>query len=180
MNEDIKADAQRAITELLEAAAYKKGDIIVVGCSSSEIKGSQIGKGPCPDAALAVLEGILPVLNSRGLYLAAQCCEHLNRALIIEREAAEKYGYDPVFARPVPKAGGSFAAAVFDAMTDPVAVENVRAVAGMDIGGTMIGMHLKAVAVPLRLSVKTIGEACVAAAYTRPKFIGGGRAVYEI
>jgi uncharacterized protein (TIGR01440 family) len=178
MYEELTDGARRAMDELLGAAKYKEGDIVVVGCSSSEIMGSQIGQGSCPDAAKAVLDGILPVLNGRGLYLAAQCCEHLNRALIMEREAAEKYGYEIVSVRPVPKAGGSFATAAFERMKDPVAVESVRAAAGLDIGGTMIGMHLKAVAVPLRLSVKAIGSACVAAAYTRPRFIGGSRAEY--
>ena len=122
--------------------------------------------------------GIMPLLKERGLYLAAQCCEHLNRALIIEREAAEKFGYDPVCVIPQPKAGGSFATAAWKHMADPVAVEHVRAHAGLDIGCTMIGMHLREVAVPLRLSVKKVGEAAVNAARTRPKLIGGARAVY--
>ena len=117
-------------------------------------------------------------MKERGLYLAAQCCEHLNRALIIEREAAEKFGYDPVCVIPQPKAGGSFATAAWKHMADPVAVEHVRAHAGLDIGCTMIGMHLREVAVPLRLSVKKVGEAAVNAARTRPKLIGGARAVY--
>lgn len=179
MFEKIKADAQAAITELLEAAVYKKGDIIVVGCSSSELVGNRIGKGGSADAALAVLEGIKPTLDGLGLYLAAQCCEHLNRALIIEREAAEKFGYDLVSVRPVPTAGGAFATAAFEHLADPVAVENVRAVAGIDFGGTLIGMHLKPVAVPVRLSVRMVGEASITAAYSRPKLIGGCRAVYE-
>ena len=119
-----------------------------------------------------------PLLAERVLYLAAQCCEHLNRALIIEREAAERFGYEPVCVIPQPKAGGSWATAAWQHMADPVAVEHVRAAAGMDIGNTLIGMHLKEVAVPLRLAVKQIGEAPVTAARTRPKLIGGKRAVY--
>ena len=122
--------------------------------------------------------GVAPLLSERGLYLAAQCCEHLNRALIIEREAAEKFGYEPVCVIPQPKAGGSWATAAWRHMSDPVAVEHVRAAAGLDIGNTLIGMHLKDVAVPLRLKVKQIGEAHVNAARTRPKLIGGVRAVY--
>ena len=118
------------------------------------------------------------MLNENGIYLAAQCCEHLNRALVVERAAAEKYMLDEVCVRPMPKAGGSFATAVYDRMSDPVMVEHVKAHAGIDIGCTLIGMHLKDVAVPLRLSVKKIGDALVTAAYTRPKLIGGVRAHY--
>ena len=120
---------------------------------------------------------LIHILNENGIYLAAQCCEHLNRALVVERAAAEKYMLDEVCVRPMPKAGGSFATAVYDRMSDPVMVEHVKAHAGMDIGCTLIGMHLKDVAVPLRLSCKKIGDALVTAAYTRPKLIGGVRAV---
>ena len=179
MYEAVEAAARQAMEELLEQARWKQGDLIVVGCSSSEIVGEHIGKGSSPEAAQAVLRGIAPVLESRGLYLAAQCCEHLNRALVMEAAAAEKFGYEPVCVVPKPKAGGSFATAAYAHMAEPVAVEHVRAVAGLDIGGTLIGMHLKDVAVPLRLSVKQIGAASVAAAYTRPKLIGGIRAQYE-
>ncbi|MGI5936157.1 MAG: TIGR01440 family protein [Oscillospiraceae bacterium] len=179
MYEDITAAARAAMEELLEAASCRPGDLVVVGCSTSEIAGEPIGKGRVPQVAAAVLEGLLPPLKERGLYLAAQCCEHLNRALVIEREAAEKYGYEPAWVRPVPEAGGSFAAAAFDAMSDPVVVEHIRAAAGLDIGNTLIGMHLKEVAVPLRLKVKTVGKAQVVAARTRPKLIGGARAVYD-
>lgn len=178
MYDEIRAAAHAAMMELLDAAMLKSGQLVVVGCSSSEIMGQKIGKGSTPEAAQAVVSEILPLLKERGLYLAAQCCEHLNRALIVEREAAEKFGYEIVCVRPRPKAGGSFATAVYEAMDDPVAVEFVRADAGLDIGNTMIGMHLKHVAVPLRLSVKTIGEAPVNAARTRPKLIGGARAEY--
>ena len=125
-----------------------------------------------------IAETILNVLSENGVFLAAQCCEHLNRALVIERAAAEKFMYDEVCVRPMPKAGGSFATAVYDAMTDPVVVEHVKAKAGLDIGNTLIGMHLRDVAVPLRLSVKKIGQAHLNAAYTRPKLIGGERAHY--
>lgn len=174
----IKAETSKAIEELIEKSNLKPGDIVAVGCSSSEILGEHIGKGSSPETGVAVIETLLPVLEEKGLYLAAQCCEHLNRALVIEREAAEKYMYDEVCVRPMPKAGGSFATAAYDNMKDPVVVEHVRAKAGLDIGCTLIGMHLKDVAVPLRLSVKKIGEAPVNAAYTRPKLIGGVRAHY--
>lgn len=178
MYEEVRSAARAALLELLDAAALKPGQQVVIGCSSSEIMGQKIGKGSTPEAAKAVVDEILPILNERGLYLEAQCCEHLNRALIMERAAAEKFGYEIVCVRPRPKAGGSLATAVYEAMDDPVAVEFVKADAGLDIGNTMIGMHLKHVAVPLRLSVKTIGEAAVNAARTRPKLIGGSRAEY--
>ena len=176
--QQIETEARQAVTELLAQAGLRKGDVFVVGCSSSEIVGGHIGKDSSLEAAQAVYAGIAPVLAENGIWLAAQCCEHLNRALIMERADAERFGYEIVCVRPRPKAGGSFATAVYEAMDDPVAVEFVKADAGLDIGNTMIGMHLKHVAVPLRLSVKTIGEAPVNAARTRPKLIGGSRAEY--
>ncbi len=174
----ITAQARQAMTELLDAAHPEPGEIVVVGCSSSEILGAHIGKGSSPDAARAVLDGIAPVVEARGLYLAAQCCEHLNRALILEKEAARKYGYPVVNVVPQPKAGGSFATAVYAHLREPVAVEEIRAACGLDIGGTLIGMHLRPVAVPVRLSLDHIGEAILLCARTRPKYIGGCRAVY--
>ena len=174
----IREQAEQAILELLDAAKLKAGDLFVVGCSSSEMVGERIGKGSSMDAAVAVYEAIAPVLAERGIGLVAQCCEHLNRALIIERKFAEKYGYEIACVRPHPHAGGSFATTVYDNMKDPVAVEHVRAHAGIDIGGTLIGMHLRDVAVPVRLSLNRIGEANILCARTRPKFIGGIRAHY--
>ena len=178
MYEELTAQAKQAVTELLDVAKLKPGKLFVIGCSSSEMVGARIGKGSSLEAAQAAFAGIYPVLQERGIELAVQCCEHLNRALIMERADAERFGYEIVCVRPRPKAGGSFATAVYEAMDDPVAVEFVKADAGLDIGNTMIGMHLKHVAVPLRLSVKTIGEAAVNAARTRPKLIGGSRAEY--
>lgn len=177
--EDIKNQAARAVSEILDVANLKAGDVFVVGCSSSEIVGAVIGHGSTFDAAAAVLDGIYPILKERGIFLAAQCCEHLNRAIIVESECAEKYALEPVCVRPVPKAGGSFATVAYNTFVDPVALEGIKAHAGMDIGGTLIGMHLKAVAVPVRLSVGKIGDASILCARTRPKFIGGSRAVYE-
>lgn len=177
--DEIKNAARTAVSELIEVAGHQRGDIFVVGCSSSEIIGEKIGNHSAFDAAKAVFEGIYPVLLEKGIYLAAQCCEHLNRALIIERECAEKYGYEPVCVVPQPKAGGSFATVTFSSLNDAVAVESIKAKAGIDIGGTLIGMHLSAVAVPVRLSVKKIGEANLLCARTRPKYIGGPRAIYE-
>lgn len=177
--ENIKKQAEQAIRELLDAANLKEGDLLVVGCSSSEIVGGTIGKNSSIEAAKAVFDGIYPVLNEKGIYLAAQCCEHLNRALIIEEEAAEKFGYEPVSVVPQPKAGGSFATTAYANFKKPVAVENIKAKAGLDIGGTLIGMHLKSVAVPVKLSINKIGEAILLCAKTRPKYIGGERAKYN-
>ena len=177
--EQIKLEAERAASELVELAGLHAGDIFVVGCSSSEIIGERIGKHSAFDAALAVFEGIYPVLQEKGIYIAAQCCEHLNRAIIIERACAERYGCDEVCVVPQPKAGGSFATVVHSKLSDPVAVENIRAHAGIDIGGTLIGMHLRHVAVPVRLSISKIGEANILCARTRPKYIGGPRAIYQ-
>lgn len=175
----IQEQSAQAGAELLAAANLRPGDIFVVGCSSSEIMGGRIGKASSLEAAQAVFDGLYPLLREKGIYLAAQCCEHLNRALIIEAECAEKYGYDPVSVRPQPEAGGSFAAAAWERFRFPVAVEQIRAHAGLDIGGTLIGMHLRPVAVPVRLSLNHIGQAILLCARTRPKFIGGVRACYE-
>ena len=179
MLEKIKSDAIVAFSELLAQSNIKSGEILVVGCSSSELLGGVIGKNSAPEAAEALLEAIYPMLCEKGIFLAAQCCEHLNRALIIERECAEKYGLEEVCVVPKPKAGGSFATAVYKKMKAPVAVESIKAHAGMDIGSTLIGMHLKSVAVPVRLSISKIGEANIVCARTRPKYIGGERAEYN-
>ena len=175
----VAAQARQATEELLAAARLERGDIFVVGCSSSEIVGGRIGHASSLEAAQAVFAGIYPALQERGIWLAAQCCEHLNRALVLERDCARQYGYDPVCVIPQPKAGGSFATTAWKSFTAPVAVEHIRAHAGLDIGGTMIGMHLRDVAVPGRLSLDHIGQAILLCARTRPKLIGGSRAVYE-
>lgn len=175
---EITKQARAVVLELIEKSGLKKGDLLVIGCSSSEILGETIGHGSSLDAAVDVFEGIYPVLKEKGIYLAAQCCEHLNRALIVERELAEKRGYEEVCVVPQPKAGGSFATTAFKNFENPVAVEHVQAKAGLDIGLTLIGMHLKCVAVPLRLSTDHIGQAHITAAKTRAKYIGGERAKY--
>lgn len=177
--ENITAKVRVATQELIEKAALKEGDLLVVGCSSSEITGQVIGHGSSLEAAEAVFEGMYPLLKEKGIYLAAQCCEHLNRALIIEKEYALTHGIEIVNVVPQVKAGGSFAATCYKNFESPVAAEQIKADAGMDIGLTLIGMHLKAVAVPLRLSIDKIGCAIVTFAKTRPKFIGGIRAVYD-
>ncbi len=179
MYSKIVEESKIMIEEFFSVAQVNKGEILVVGCSSSEIVGETIGKGSDFNAAKAVFEGISPVLRKKGIYLAAQCCEHLNRALVVERECAEKYGLDTVCVVPKAKAGGSFATTAYESFEDPVVVEAIKAHAGVDIGSTLIGMHLRAVAVPVRLSVKTLGKANVTFARTRPKYIGGPRACYE-
>lgn len=176
---NITRQSRQAVEELLNVARLKPGDIFVIGCSSSEIVGGHIGKDSSMEAAKAVLDGVLPTLRSRGIYLAAQCCEHLNRAIVIEREAANRYGYEEVNAVPQPHAGGSWATNCWQAFREPVLVEEVRAGAGIDIGGTLIGMHLRRVAVPVRLSFDHIGQAHILCARCRPKYIGGSRAVYQ-
>lgn len=179
MLEQIQAQARQAAAELLETAKLKEKDIFVVGCSSSEIGGERIGTHSSTELAQAVLGGIYPLLKEYGVFLAAQCCEHLNRAIILEKEAAEWYRLPVVNAVPQPKAGGSFATAAYAAFRQPVAVEQIQAQAGMDIGGTLIGMHLAPVAVPVRLSLSRIGEAGLICARTRPKYIGGERTHYD-
>lgn len=177
--QNIKKTAAKAVTELIEAAHLKKGDILVVGCSSSEIKGERIGKGSDMNAAEAVYQGIKPILDEKGIFLAAQGCEHINRAIITERAALGPLD-EVVNVVPQLHAGGSFTVTVYNNAKDPVALERIQADAGMDIGDTLIGMHLKPVAVPVRLSMKEIGCAHLTCARTRPKFIGGERAKYDM
>lgn len=174
---DIEKDAYMVASELLQNA--KGGEILVVGCSSSEVMGEKIGTASDIDAALLVYNGIKKATDEKGVYLAAQCCEHLNRALIVETELADRKNFEKVNVRPVKKAGGSFATRCYENFENPCAVEFIKADYGIYIGDTFIGMHLKHVAVPFRTSVKKIGEAHVTAAKTRLKYIGGERAQYE-
>lgn len=176
---NIQEQAHTAVKELLEQARLEAGDLFVVGCSSSEVTGHKIGSDSSVEVARAVFAGIYPALQERGIYLAAQCCEHLNRSLIIEEEARRAYRLERVNVVPQPKAGGSFATTAWEQFARPCAVEAVPARAGMDIGGTLIGMHLVPVAVPVRLSVSKIGAAGLICARTRAKFVGGARAHYQ-
>ena len=173
----IETEARQAMTELVAAAKLKKGDVLVVGCSSSEMVGGHIGKDSSLEAARALYAGAAPVLAEKGIWLAAQCCEHLNRAIIIEQAAVPDA--ELVNVVPQPKAGGSFATTAYQTFEHPVALEEIKADAGIDIGDTFIGMHLKRVAVPVRLTNHEIGEAHITAARVRPKFIGGERAHYD-
>lgn len=173
----LRAEIITATEEICEVGKLKAGQILIVGCSTSEVCGAKIGTESAPDVANVLVDAILSVLRPRGIYLAAQCCEHLNRAIITERAALPFAQFVNVV--PAPKAGGSFATASYAAFTDPIALEEIAADAGLDIGNTLIGMHLKKVAVPVRLSIKSIGAAPLVAARTRPKFIGGARAGYD-
>ena len=166
-----------AAKQLLELSGLKAGDVVVIGCSSSEVIGGRIGTASSPETAEAIFSALEEVFAPAGVYIAAQCCEHLNRAIIVERAAVPSAAI--VNVRPMPKAGGSFATAAYAHFAEPVALEFIQADAGLDIGGTLIGMHLKPVAVPLKLTVRHIGEAVLIGARTRPKFIGGARAVYN-
>lgn len=177
--ENIFIQAQNTAKELIEKAEIKNGDVVVIGCSTSEVIGKKIGTSGTVEVAQEIFNGLCSVFSENGIYLAAQCCEHLNRAIIIEKEKADMLSLERVCVVPHPHAGGSFATAAYRTMKNPVAVEEIKADAGIDIGTTLIGMHLKRVAVPLRLENNTIGEAKLSAARTRPKYIGGERAKYE-
>jgi uncharacterized protein (TIGR01440 family) len=180
--EMVRNQVREAVEGLLTVAEsrVRPGQVLVVGCSTSEIAGARIGTTGSEEIAAAVFEPLYEVTQKRGLYLACQCCEHLNRALVVPEEAAERYGWEQVTVVPVPKAGGAFAAHAFRHMPHAVVVEEIRAHLGLDIGSTLIGMHLHRVAVPVRLSVDMIGHARLTAARTRPKLIGGERAVYRL
>ena len=171
MYEEITAQAEKVTEEIIGVSGIKKGQILVVGCSTSEICGDKIGTNSNLDVAKAAFKGIYEAACRKGIYVATQCCEHLNRAIIVEREAVPFA--EIVNVVPQPKAGGSLSTTAYETFRDPVAVEEIKADAGIDIGGTLIGMHLKKVAVPVRLVNNHIGQAYVSAARTRPKFIGG-------
>ena len=173
----VEQEAAQAARQLAEAAHLRRGQIVVIGCSTSEVVGHQVGSWSTPEVADAIFRGLNSVFAPMGVYMAAQCCEHLNRALIVEHEAVP--GAEIVNVKPQPKAGSYFATAAYNSLRHPVALEEIKADAGLDIGGTLIGMHLKKVAVPVRLDQSHIGSAIVLAARVRPKFIGGERAIYD-
>lgn len=179
MYEDLSKEASDVLEELISIAQFHKGDLLVIGGSSSEIRGGRIGKDSSYDVGTAVVTALMKSAESYGLRLAFQCCEHLNRALVVERETMEHFGYEEVTVVPWLHGGGAFATNAYDHFKDPVVVEEVSARGGLDIGLTMIGMHLRRVAVPVRLAHNHIGEALVAAARTRPPLIGGERAHYK-
>ena len=179
---EIRSAAATATEEVLREARLSKGDLFVVGCSTSEVLGEKIGTHTSLDVAAALYEGIRSVLDPAGILLAAQCCEHLNRALVVEASAAERYGLEQVNAIPHPDhAGGAFGTVAYERMDHPVVVEDLKAQAsaGMDIGRTLIGMHIHPVVVPLRIPTERIGNAALVTARRRPKYVGGPRAVYD-
>lgn len=178
--QEIGQQMQQAFSEYLEAANLKPGQIIVIGCSTSEVHGGRIGKDSQPDIAAVLYEVLAPMAEEKGLYLAFQCCEHLNRALVVDREVMEKYNLTEVTVVPQIHAGGSMGSYAYRHKADPVMVESIQAHGGLDIGETLIGMHLRPVAVPKRLNVKFIGNARLTAAASRPKLIGGERAKYTL
>ncbi|REK55446.1 MAG: TIGR01440 family protein [Thermobacillus sp.] len=178
--QSIAEDTERCIRELAAAGGLKAGQLLVIGTSTSEVIGRRIGSSGSGEVARAIFAGVEAVRRDIGFHPLFQCCEHLNRALVTTREAAERYGLTEVSAVPIPGAGGAMAAFAYRNLPDACLVESVQAHAGIDIGDTLIGMHLRPVAVPVRPSVRTIGEAHVTMAYTRPKLIGGARAVYVL
>ena len=175
----IRSQTRQALCALLQAAKLQPGDILVLGGSSSEIVGQSIGTHSSVEAAEAVLDEVFALCQQQQLRLAVQCCEHLNRALIVEADTAKAYGWEPVNVLPQPKAGGAFATCAHARMKQPVAVEHIRAHAGMDIGQTFIGMHMREVCVPVRTGVSHIGSAVLSTCRSRPKLIGGSRAVND-
>ncbi len=179
--EAITRHMSEATRELIEISGIREGDILIVGCSSSEIIGEKIGTTSSAEVGEAVFKAINDEAKKDGIFVAAQCCEHLNRAVIIEEECGIKYNLSRVNVVPALKAGGSFATAAYSNFKKPWAVESIesKAAAGMDIGDTLIGMHLRPVAVPVRLSVTQIGKARLVCARTRAKYIGGERAGYD-
>lgn len=174
---ELREKSKQIAEEVCKKTGVKKGQIVVVGCSTSEILGRNFGTFSHPDAGVAVFEGVYSVFKPLGIFLAAQCCEHLNRAIVTEADTIPCA--EIVNVVPQPKAGGSFATAAYKFFKNPIVVEEIKADAGIDFGGTMIGMHLKKVAVPVTLENNKLGEAIVLCARTRPKFIGGERAVYN-
>lgn len=176
----LQGQVRDAIKGLLDKANLKPGQVLVLGCSTSEVQGNRIGSAGRGDIAEAILNGADEALSGTGVELAVQCCEHLNRALVVKREVLEKYNLTEVSVVPVPKAGGATAATALKRLSDPAVVETIQAHAGIDIGDTLIGMHLRPVAVPVRIPDVCVGHAHVTMARTRPKLIGGNRAVYAV
>jgi uncharacterized protein (TIGR01440 family) len=177
--EGIKEEWESILKAFGEATEIKPGQLVVLGCSTSEILGQRIGKASSKEIADVLIDPILNWADQMGVYPVFQCCEHLNRTLVVEKECAEKFGLEPVSVVPALSAGGAMAVAAWDKLSEPAAVESVKAHAGIDIGDTFIGMHLRSVVVPVRINVNTLGSAHITFAKTRPKYVGGPRAVYS-
>ncbi|MGG5179876.1 TIGR01440 family protein [Bacillus sp. MM09(2025)] len=175
---NIGQDWLEMLKEFHQMVELRAGQILVIGCSTSEVAGEHIGTAGSEQIAASIYQELDQLRRETGIELAFQCCEHLNRALVVEEEVAFRLNLEIVAAVPVRKAGGSMAAHAYQHMEHPVLVESIEAHAGIDIGDTLIGMHLKRVAVPVRLSRHQLGHAHVTFAKTRRKLIGGERAVY--
>lgn len=178
MYEELIKQTSDVFEEFCAVSSLRKGSLIVIGGSSSEVRGGHIGKDSSYEVGTAIVTTLIEAAKAKDINLAFQCCEHLNRALVMERDVAEKFGYEEVTVVPWLHAGGAFSTNAFYYFKNPVAVEEIKADGGLDIGLTMIGMHLRRVAVPVRLEHNHIGEALVVAARTRPPLIGGERAHY--
>lgn len=176
----VKEDTKKVAEELLSIANLEENEILVIGCSSSEVANHQIGSYSSEYIGKSIFEVLQQITGKHNIFLAIQCCEHLNRAIIMEKKCAKAYGLEIVNVIPQLKAGGSLSTAAYDGFENPVAVERVQAHAGIDIGDTLIGMHLKPVAIPIRTKQGTIGNAHVVCAKTRAKYIGGERALYSL
>lgn len=176
---DIYEQVTQALADLESKKPLTEEHILVIGTSTSEVIGEHIGTSGTKEVAASIFQALQDFQVKTGVHLAFQCCEHLNRALVVEDTTRKTFGLDPVSVIPVPKAGGSMAAFAFQKLGNPAVIEFIKADAGIDIGDTLIGMHLKHVAVPVRSQVKMVGKAHLTLAVTRPKLIGGARAVYE-
>jgi uncharacterized protein (TIGR01440 family) len=180
LNQQIVQSVDKALQDLNQVMTFNERTLLVIGCSTSEVLGKQIGTSGSENAAASIYAALRNCHQQTGVHFAFQCCEHLNRALVIDRTVAEKRNYDEVTVRPIRHAGGSMATYAYDHLPDPIVVEFIRADGGLDIGDTLIGMHLKHVAIPVRGTIRSIGQAHLVMARTRPKLIGGERAVYSI
>ena len=176
---EIRETLHNAVHALCEAGQMEKGSLIVLGCSTSEVAGARIGKGSVPELGVVIAQAMLDACHAHGMDAAFQCCEHLNRAIVMERRVLRERGLTQVKAVPQPKAGGSVPAAAWKLLQSPALAVSVQAEAGIDVGDTLVGMHIRPVAVPLRMDVKNVGQANLVMAYSRLPFIGGSRAVYE-
>lgn len=176
----LKDQSKQVLRELILKSKVNSGNIVIIGCSTSEVIGEEIGTCSNIGVAKSLFDGFIEVVNENGLFLTAQCCEHLNRAIVVEKEVAERLNLDIVNVVPVLKAGGAFSTVCWNNFKKPVVVEEIKADCGIDIGGTLIGMHIKSTVVPVRTSIRNIGFAHVICARRRPKFIGGERANYDL
>lgn len=177
---ELYGQTKELLEHLFQQVELNVQHILVFGVSTSEVLGHKIGTAGTTEVAEAIFQVAQEFQTTYDVHLAFQCCEHLNRAIVVERRTVQQFNLDEVTAIPVPQAGGAMAAYAFRQFKQPALVEHIRADAGIDIGDTLIGMHLKHVAVPIRAARQKVGQAHVTMAKTRPKLIGGARAIYSI